>query len=188
MLGVMIDEKLNFEEHMAKLVKKVRQAQGAIRRVSRQVPKNLGCVILNAVLVAKMTYSAFLFLSNKKHLKKMQRMLNESIRFVARKRISEKVNMRELAKQMKIPNLKKIYYRQTFMEMIKMGDKREKIFVKASQKTRDFAQDKLRNYGKRQIVKKSSIAKMVCLWNGNVKEINGTKLMQIKKYAKKKFI
>ena len=69
-----------------------------------------------------------------------------------------------------------------------MGDKREKIFVKASQKTRDFAQDKLRNYGKRQIVKKSSIAKMVYLWNGNVKEINGMNLMQIKKYAKKKFI
>ena len=39
-----------------------------------------------------------------------------------------------------------------------------------------------------QIVKKSAIAKMEFLWNGNVKEINGINLVQIKKYAKKKFM
>ena len=30
MLGVIIDEKLNFEEHIAKLVKKIGQSQGVI--------------------------------------------------------------------------------------------------------------------------------------------------------------
>ena len=89
MLGVVFDENLNFEEHMMKLVKKTRQAQGVIRKVSRKILKELGYLILNAVLIAKMTYSAFLFLASKKHLKKLQKMLNDSIRFVAKKKISD---------------------------------------------------------------------------------------------------
>ena len=48
MLGVVFDENLNFEEHMMKLVKKTRQAQGVIYRVSRKIPKELGRLILNA--------------------------------------------------------------------------------------------------------------------------------------------
>ena len=90
MLGVVSDEKLNFEEHMTKLVKRIRQAQGVIRRVARIISKNLACVVLNAVLIARMTYASFLFLSNKKHLKKLQKMLNISIRFIAKNKISEK--------------------------------------------------------------------------------------------------
>ena len=173
---------------MAQLIKKTRQAQGVIRRVARKIPKNLACVVLNAVLIARMTYASFLFLSNKKHLKKLQKMLNISIRFIAKKKISEKVKMKELSKQIKIPILKNIYYRQVFLEAVKMGEKREMIFSRASQRTRDFSQEKFRNYGKRQVVKKSAIAKMVPLWNGNVKEIKGMSLMQIKRYAKKKFM
>ena len=96
--------------------------------------------------------------------------------------------MKELSKQMKIPISKNIYYRQVFLEEVKRGEKREMIFSRANQKTRDFSQEKFRNYGKRQVVKKSAIAKMVPIWNGNVKEIKGMSPMQIKRYAKKKFM
>ena len=112
----------------------------------------------------------------------------EKVLELAKKKISEKVKMSELSKQMKIPILKNIYYRQVFLEAVKMGEKREMIFSRASQKTMAFSQEKFRNYGKRRVVKKSTITKMLPIWNGNVKEIKGMSLMQIKRYAKKKFM
>ena len=110
-----------------------------------------------------MTYGSILFLSNKKHLKKIQKMLNDSIRFVARKRIVEKVNMRELSKELNIPILKKIYLSQTLMEMIKMDQKRNMYFVKVNERTKDFKNEKLRTYGRKHLAKKSCIAKMLTL-------------------------
>ena len=101
--------------------------------------------MINAMLVSKMTYGSFLFLSNKKHRKKLQKMLNDSIRFVARKKRIERVNMKELSKEMGIPTLKKVYQKQTLMEMVKMQQK-ESLFVKTYEKTRTFTEEKLRPY------------------------------------------
>ena len=79
--------------------------------------------MINAMLVSTMIYGSFLFLSNEKHRKKLQKMLNDSIRFVARKKRIERVNMKELSKEMGIPTLKKVYQKQTLMEMEKMLQK-----------------------------------------------------------------
>ena len=89
--------------------------------------------MINAMLVSKKIYGSFLFSSNKKHRKKLQKMLNDSIRFVARKKRIERVNMKELSKEMGIPTLKKVYQKQTLMEMVKMQQK-ESFLVKTYEK------------------------------------------------------
>ena len=73
LLGIEIDNQLSFESHVGFLVKRVRQTQAALRRVARRFPKKLGAMMINAMLVSKMTYGSFLFLSNKKHRKDYKR-------------------------------------------------------------------------------------------------------------------
>ena len=46
--------------------------------------------------------------------------MNDFIRFVATKKISEKVNMKMFSKEMGIPTLKMLYQKQALVEMIKM--------------------------------------------------------------------
>ena len=134
-----------------------------------------------------MTYELILFLSNKKHLKKLQKMLNDSIRFVARKKIAEKVNMKKLSKEMGIPTLKMVYQKQALMEMMKM-EQREEFFVKMFEKTRDHTNKKFRPYGKKQIAKKSCFVTMVKLWNNYYKRVESLELLQLKRFLKKEFI
>ena len=186
-LGIEIDNQLSFESHVGVLVKRVRQTQAGLRRVAGRFPKNLGVMIINAMLVSKMTYGSFLFLSNKKHRKKLQKMLNDSIRFVARKKRIERVNMKELSKEMGIPTLKKVYQKQTLMEMVKMQQK-ESLFVKTYEKTRNFTEEKLRPFGKKNIAKKSCLALMVKLWNAHSKRLKVMDAMDLKKFVKKEFI
>ena len=186
-MGVEIDDKLNFDNHVSILVRRVRQTQAAIRRVGRRFPKALGAMLINAMLVSKMTYGSILFLNNKKHLKKLQKMLNDSIRFVARKKIAEKVNMKMLSKEMGIPTLKMVYQKQALMEVIKM-EQREDFFVKMFEKTRDHTNKKFRPYGKKQKAKKSCLATMVKLWNNYCKSVQSLELFQLKRFLKKEFI
>ena len=89
-MGVEIDDKLNFDNHVGMLIRRVRQTQAAIRRVGRRFPKALGAMLINAMLVSKMTYGSILYLSNKKHMKKLQKMLNDSIRLLPERKLRKR--------------------------------------------------------------------------------------------------
>ena len=58
LLGVEIDDKLNFSNHVGMLIRRVRQTQAAVRRVGRRFPKALGAMLINAILVSRMTYGS----------------------------------------------------------------------------------------------------------------------------------
>ena len=98
LFGVEIDDRLNFDNQVEILVRIVRQTQADIRGVGQRFPKALGAMLINAMLVSNITNGSILFLNNEKNLKKLRKMLNDSMRFLARKKIAGKVNIKMLSK------------------------------------------------------------------------------------------
>ena len=56
-LGVIIDDKLSFSEHVHDLVKKVSSSTGVLRRVSNLVPVDVRLKIYYALIYSRMTYA-----------------------------------------------------------------------------------------------------------------------------------
>lgn len=82
-LGVMLDEKLNFCEHINYSIKKAAQKFGVLCRVSRYLPFDAKVTLYKTIIAPHFDYCASIqFLASKTQLKRMQILQNKVMRLI----------------------------------------------------------------------------------------------------------
>ena len=83
MLGVILDEKLKFDQHVAKVCRKVTQNIAVLRRIRNMLPFELRKAIYNSFIIPHYNYCAETWhFCSKSSLNKLEKVNERAIRFV----------------------------------------------------------------------------------------------------------
>jgi hypothetical protein len=91
-LGVKIDEKLNFKEHLTMITKKMSSKAGFLGRISKKLTKKTKLMIYNSVIQPHIDFcSTILFMATEEEMGELQKIQNRVMRIVLKKPARTKI-------------------------------------------------------------------------------------------------
>lgn len=86
-LGCIIDEKLNFNSNCDLMCKKMAKKTNFFGRISNKLNKSTRLLVYNTIIAPHINYcSTILFLSDKSHIHRIQKLQNKCMRIILRKK------------------------------------------------------------------------------------------------------
>lgn len=103
-LGVMLDEKLNFNEHINFTIRKAARKFGVLCRISRYLTTDAKILIYKSIIAPHFDYCAsILFLATRQQFKRMQVLQNKVMRLILRcDRLTPRQNMLDCLQWMSV--------------------------------------------------------------------------------------
>eukprot|EP00095_Tigriopus_kingsejongensis_P000303 maker-scaffold785_size97262-snap-gene-0.15 protein:Tk00303 transcript:maker-scaffold785_size97262-snap-gene-0.15-mRNA-1 annotation:"unnamed protein product" len=130
LLGITLQANLGWTDNVAGLVTSLNQRVGLVRRLLKWIPRSQIQPIVDGLVISKLRYGlpdfgqVRLQDTDPTHgnMKKLQGVLNDLMRLVANKRISDKISCVDLSEMTGIPSLNRICASATLKELKRASD------------------------------------------------------------------
>ena len=165
MLGMQIDQRLNFEDHCSKVISKSRRILAAIKRLSPYISVESATKILKSCLIGKVMYGGIFYLSKTKLRRQIEIIVMKAVRIITQTKLKDRIRNDNLRDSLKVTSIERLYKRQILHEMVKWEKKRDLFFQSVSSKTRGSTYNQLRPIGTKLNTKNSFLSNMQLLWN-----------------------
>lgn len=192
LLGVIIENDFKWTSHINNLQSCLNQRVALLRRLKQWLPKSSLSQVAQGLILSKIRYGLPVFgqvrldetvpLSG--HCRSLQTTINNLMRIIANKKLSDKMSIRDLHALTGLPSLNQMVIQATLMETWKMIQNEDNVFQKTVGTTRAASAGDL----KMPKQNKGFVFNGTRIWNKtptdlrNCEKINTVK-MQIKKFA-----
>ena len=125
LLGMHISSDLSWNFHINSLIPKLNQGLGLLKRLATRLPRATLLPVVHGALLSKLRYGIALFgnvrISEEdplsKTMQELQVVLNNTMRFLANKKIADRITIEDLRERTKIPSVNQIAAEAILMEI-----------------------------------------------------------------------
>jgi hypothetical protein len=171
-LGVEIDEKLDFKQHVDTTIKKMAKKVGFLGRIQQKLTKTAKITIYNSIISPHLDYcSSILFLANEEYLNRMQIIQNRAMRIILR--CHRRTHVKTMLDNLEWQSTKQRIYMNTLVFIFKIKHNMAPDYLSSKLLyTREATTHVLRNADDFRLPRYNRTYTQNSLWHAGLNEFN----------------